>query len=327
MVNKSKYRTDRIRHRMSEEKKFRLDAKHLLLTYSQCNIEPDEFRKRLEECFTGSEFLVGCERHQDGNRHYHALVSLPRRKSFRRATFADLGEYHPNVQGVRHLPASIRYVKKDGDTFQSQGWSEKRDAGYLGLAREGKYSEAITAFADRYPLQYVINKTRVDSNLRAIAYGAGSGPSDFTLDQFVLDPGLETAIEAWDEKRYCMVLSGPSGIGKTKLARAILNKKAGSEGICFVRHRDQLKQHRPGQPILFDDMSFLHWPRESVIHLLDCEEESQIDVKHGMVVIPAFTPRILTTNLSRENVFPHDPAGAIDRRVFWVNLDDTKLFE
>lgn len=78
--------------------------------------------------------------------------------------------------------------------------------------------------------------------------------------------------------------------------------------------------------IIFDDMCFTHWPRESVIHLLDIEEETQINVKHGMVVIPAGTIRIITTNLERENLFPPDAAGSIDRRILFVRIQ-SEMFD
>ena len=50
-------------------------------------------------------------------------------------------------------------------------------------------------------------------------------------------------------------------------------------------------------------MSFSHYPRESCIHLIDLEEEADINVKCGMVTIPAGTPRIITTNREAPEIF------------------------
>lgn len=43
-------------------------------------------------------------------------------------------------------------------------------------------------------------------------------------------------------------------------------------------------------------MNFSHWPREACIHLLDTDEDSDINVKCSMVTIPRLTPRVITTN-------------------------------
>ena len=71
-----------------------------------------------------------------------------------------------------------------------------------------------------------------------------------------------------------------------------------------MRHIDALKEYKTGmyEGIVFDDMSFKHWPREAQIHLLDTDNVSQINVKHSIAIIPEGTPRIITTNLLPQEV-------------------------
>ena len=96
----------------------------------------------------------------------------------------------------------------------------------------------------------------------------------------------------WD-KTKTLVLWGPTNTGKTSLAKALL------PNALFIRHIDALKEYKTGQytGLIFDDMSFKHWPREAQIHLLDTENVSQINVKHSIAIIPEGTPRIITTNM------------------------------
>lgn len=90
-----------------------------------------------------------------------------------------------------------------------------------------------------------------------------------------------------------LILHGPSGLGKSSLAKALLPM------ALFCSHTDQLKQYDPQKMygIIFDDMNFLHWPRESQIHLVDWDFMRSIHLRYVNASIPAHTPKIFTTNL------------------------------
>lgn len=73
--------------------------------------------------------------------------------------------------------------------------------------------------------------------------------------------------------------------------------------------------------IVFDDMSFAHWPRTSCIHLLDWDMDRTIHMRYKNPKIPKHTRKIFTSNLPWQQVFPEDvyeaPAtcGAIRERI------------
>lgn len=95
------------------------------------------------------------------------------------------------------------------------------------------------------------------------------------------------------KKAQVLIIQGiESDLGKTQLAKAKFRRP------LVVRYIDKLKKldlgHHDG--IVFDDMSFSHWPRESVLSLFDMEEDADVNVKNSMVTIPAGFPRIFTTN-------------------------------
>ena len=117
-------------------------------------------------------------------------------------------------------------------------------------------------------------------------------------------------------------MSGPTNAGKTALAKALL------PNALFISHIDGLKGYNDlYEGIIFDDMTFLHYPRESQIHLVDTGEERDIHCRHTNGRIPANCPRIITTNRAvREVLLIEDPA--IHRRVVcWEVLDPQHICE
>lgn len=107
-----------------------------------------------------------------------------------------------------------------------------------------------------------------------------------------------------------LVLLGESGTGKTQRALAMFHNP------LLVRHIDRLKSLTPKHDgVVFDDLAFRHWPRESVIHLLDFDEDSDVNCRHYCGVIPAGMPRVFCTNRPFDELFPDDAYGAIERRI------------
>lgn len=83
---------------------------------------------------------------------------------------------------------------------------------------------------------------------------------------------------------------------------------------------DDLKQLTPTHDgIVFDDMSFNHWPAEACIHLVDLAYNRSINVRYGTVMIPAELPRIFTTNVELTQFFSEKTTEeqwlAIERRI------------
>lgn len=123
-------------------------------------------------------------------------------------------------------------------------------------------------------------------------------PPEFPIESFK-ESKVKTQVVDHDfskrevgEKKRCLVLQGESNLGKTKLAKARFKKP------LVVRHMDKLKVFDPlrHDGIIFDDMSFSHYPRECVLALMDMDDDADINVKNSMVTIPAGFPRIFCTN-------------------------------
>jgi hypothetical protein len=115
-----------------------------------------------------------------------------------------------------------------------------------------------------------------------------------------------------------MILIGDSGCGKTTWAKTHIPKPC-----LFVTHIDELKLFRPGfhVSILFDDVSFKHYPVQSQIHLVDFYDVRSIHVRYGIATIPANTIKVFTCNEDPVNL--SDPA--IKRRCRVVRIINTNL--
>ena len=115
------------------------------------------------------------------------------------------------------------------------------------------------------------------------------------------------------------LIYGPSNLGKTHWACAHFKNP------LVVSHVDKLKQLSPDHDgIVFDDMSFSHWPPSSVIHLVDTELERDINIRYGTVNIPANTKKIFTYN--SDNPFydcdkiSEEQRSAIERRISRIHV-------
>lgn len=108
--------------------------------------------------------------------------------------------------------------------------------------------------------------------------------------------------------RLSVVVWGESGCGKTTLAMTLL------PNALIVTHMDDLMRYNDKfDGIIFDDMSFLHTPREAQIHIVDNAIPRSIHCRYNVARIPAGVKKIFTTNNYNGGIFLDDVA--IQRRI------------
>lgn len=297
--------------------KFRVDSQTLFVTYPKCPLEPQACLEHLEKVFVKpgiDSYIIAKEQHMDGTYHLHVYLRLKAKKNIKDARKCDWKvdgvNYHPNIQGARSPKAVLKYVTKDGNyitnvskTTIEQALKDNIKVGDLYKeAREKTLSENVESGMkvlehSKTYRDLVLHGEAIERNLKKLK--KSKLESEYTLDSFNLSFN-------WDRSKT-LILTGPTNTGKTSLAAALLPK------ALFVTHIDRLKDYADGDydGIIFDDMSFKHFPREAQIHLVDTAFSRDIHCRYSTAMIPKKTPRIITSNLPPNQILlADDPAIA-----------------
>lgn len=125
-----------------KRKSFRLQAKRVFLTYSDCqDLEMEDVVLFL----TGSVnpvslYFVGQEEHRSGARHYHCYVEYKKKIHTRDPNYFDIlvkgVRYHPNVQAVKNKSKCIEYVTKGGNFRSSRSFDYSSHVNFIKRYRD-----------------------------------------------------------------------------------------------------------------------------------------------------------------------------------------------
>lgn len=245
---------------------------------------------------------------EEGTPHLQGYVRL--KKRMRRDQVMDLlgcDRLHVEV-AEKCFKANETYCKKEGnweehgEPCETKRKRERNDVDFelvVDRVRSGKTMQEVAEEFPEVAMRFSTGlKFIFDLFKESAAPTFMFGPYKFYLsDQWRHDVRWDRSLWIW----------GKSGIGKTQWALTLLERP------LLVTHIDQLRlfDSRYYGGIVFDDMSFLHFPRTGQIHLLDCSQPRALHVRYGTVNIPAYTKKIFTSN---DDIFLLDDP-AIKRRV------------
>ena len=246
--------------------------------------------------------IIAKEKHEDGNTHIHAYIEFTKKLQIYKENHFDIQERHPNIQAARNIQATINYVKKEKN-FKEYGFEDNKteELNLFELAKSSKSEDFYeTCRKRKIPFAYADHAWKKNASTLTLNSSEPPGKICKQLDKIKL--------EDIDQPHKSLIIVGDSGIGKTTWAKREAPKPA-----LFVTHMDSLKLFDTNEhkSIIFDDMSFIHLPREAQIHLLDRDDVRSIHVRYGTATIPAGTVKIFTTN--NPEIFLNDPA--IIRRI------------
>lgn len=311
----------------NSKKGFRLQGKHLFLTYPQCGLKKEialEILRAIlrQEGIGLAEHLIAEETHEDGSPHLHCYLQLSEKLATRKPRIFDLesatGEtFHGNYQSCRSPSSVMRYCQKEGSYLASETlakrlaksasedlWTKARKA-----AREEGAQAAMSVLESgggRIARDLCLYGPTLERTFTTIS-PMTSHPCARALQDFALN-------WAWNSE-LALILWGPTNVGKTTLACSLLPNS------LLTRHLDTLATYSSTRfnGVVLDDMAFKHLHREAQIALVDTYFTTQIHVRYKVAELPKGTPRIVTTNRHPEEIFDlSDPA--IRRRVQIVKV-------
>lgn len=220
---------------------FNLHAKHVLLTYPQCNIKKEALIYYLLNLFRQWDptSIIACEEpHQDGSPHCHAFVVCAKKFHIRDAAFADIYGFHPNMRSQKGTVSAVRYVKKAGAwaLFGTDLAPEKKNKTTEVAERIMEGATAIS-LARQYPgytmsnlarMQYFETQFRLTQRARQLLPLKDLPWADLTPGQLTL---TSKRIFEWLMKNLFvkdrplrssqLFLFGPPHLGKTTLAQIL----------------------------------------------------------------------------------------------------------
>lgn len=280
---------------------FRINAKSFFLTYPQSALSKErlcDFFQSIKPCY---EIEIGEESHENGGKHFHAIVTFKTKYDCRNCRAFDCDGEHPSIEAVKKLAAARNYIsKEDQDVFI---WHEH--GGTWDPYEAAGRAESRTEFMRECHLHGVPFSYATDA-WRCASDTGGSVPEPvgtIRSEPLVMLGAIPGYLESHSKSH---VILGPSGVGKTTFAI-----KHAPKPFLLVSHMDQLKNlTKRHKSIIFDDMDFTHMPRHAQIHLVDTMIERAIHVRYGIAVIPTGIVKVFTCN-----VYPFVHDEAISNRV------------
>ncbi len=320
------------------KKAFRISAKKLYLTYSQVNQKmTSEYvisQLKANESLPRFDYLVSRELHQDGGVHFHALITSDTKFNIRSANILDLKfedeNFHGNYQPVRNLEKVVEYICKEGDYVTS--FKNIIDGKLISLKQtimrladaEGIGQTLLNLCQDHTDKAFnslgLINAEKFleKKSLLQDELDAENVVTPFQCHDFMLPQKLQ----AWvDNPVKTLVLTGPSGIGKTQFVFALCKDK----GLrpLFVNHKQglsRLKSHHGA--IVFDDFDLGSFSEAELLSFLSTDVVKNLRVLYKEVRKKSNLIQILTLNTKDlQTVVRYFRQKRFLRRIDFVQLE------
>jgi hypothetical protein len=279
---------------------FRINAKRIYLTYSQVNKEmqlQDVLQALKNKKLFVFKHLISKEHHQDGETHFHVMLEATNKFSLTRQDFLDITyqekSYHGNYQPVKSAYNTVEYICKAGDyitdfTNIQHGKLMSTKQLLIQSALETGVNNALLQHCKHLPEKALNTLSLVGVKAFFQAHeslkqtkDASKLDSPFKLKDFNLKNNPE--ILRWiQHPEKTLVLTGPSGVGKTQFAKAFAQEK-GFETLV-VNHLEGFKDLTSRHDcIILDDANITGLDPTQLLALVDNQQHKTLRVLYGTV--------------------------------------------
>lgn len=278
---------------------FRFAAKRVFLTYSAVgdHLHKEAVFYTIDERYPVKTYFIAEERHQNGDRHIHAVFEFKHKVDSCDCSLFDINDgwmtYHPNIQKIKkgqaHWERVIEYCDKEdpcpfANTSIKPTWGEMLDTA-------SSQEEFLRLVRANYPRDFALNYSRLVTMCQNVYPTFSMNTiASYSLN-FAITMPPELTFLVPQEMRSTVVVGKP-GCGKTTWAKIHAPKPC-----LFVRHLDTLQELRTQhQSIIFDDLDFHHLPPATQKFLVDQADIAEIHIRYRVARIPSNTTRIFTAN-------------------------------
>lgn len=201
-------------------------------------------------------------------------------------------------EAVNNIDMARNYCTKGENVFIKDNRKQGERSDLILLANKLSKGESVTEVAKEFPSDFIRYHRGIERFAELVQDKIEK--AEYTLEQCC------EYVELSPLENYTNVVIGPPNCGKTQYALAHFKKP------LLVSHQDDLLDFKPEYHtgIVFDDMDFKHWSRNSQIHLVDYNNSRSIHCRYRCAKIPKHTCKIFTCNY-----YPFDEDEAIGRRV------------
>lgn len=250
---------------------YRLQAKNIFITYPQCDLEKEFVLEHFQNLFNYEfQYAIGRESHKDGGHHLHVLLSLSQKYSTRDPRWADIADFHPNIQSVRSIKNVYNYVTKDGDYIST---IVSNTTGWVAALRANTREDFLNIVKETSARDYVLQYDRITAFADKHFKQSVSTPT-YSLNDFLYVPNIMTdwardnlfSPKNLGERRKTLILVGPSRLGKTCWARSLTPNHIYWNGMTsFKNWIDYIRL------VILDDINWQNLPMKT--QLLGCQDE------------------------------------------------------
>jgi hypothetical protein len=272
-------------------------------------------------------FRVCEELHENGKKHYHALVCFasPRRTTV--SSCFDVEGVHPTIMECKKPDVwkRLNYCAKSDDEcldfgeFPPKGKEEKVNHFEVALSHKS-LAEALNYLWENEPMRMSTQGEQIKRNLGGRFPSVKLGPSRFD------GPWMEIAPEDWNRDQQTLVITGDPGHGKTQWAKYFCDHDG---GFFYCKRSLASLKHYKGEPwIIFDDIEvemyqdkgFRNWA--CCFDIADGDEVCGpgIRIDAGLTIPPGVKKIWLRNPLQERLKDPYKQVFEDDRRAFCMHF-------